>query len=67
MIRTRGEIRFRILCSIAKSEIRISQSNATQEFVAEEARLLIADEGDQLFFSGQTGSAYLSRLQQQGF
>ena len=33
-----------------KIEIRISQSNATLEFVPEEARLLIADEDDQFFF-----------------
>jgi len=67
MIRTRGEICFRILCSIAKSEIWISQSNATLEFVAEEARLLIADEGDQFFFPDQMGPADVSRLHQPGF
>ena len=33
-----------------KIEIRISQSNATLEFVPEEAGLLIADEDDQFFF-----------------
>ena len=67
MIRTRWEIRFQILCSIAKSEIWISRSNVTLEFVPEEARLLIADEGDQFFFSDQMDPADVSRLQQPGF
>ena len=48
-------------------EIWISQSSATLEFVPEEARLLIADEDDQFFFSDQMGPAHMSRLQQPGF
>ena len=48
-------------------EIWISQSSATLEFVPEEARLLIADEGDQFFFPDQMGPADVSRLQQPGF
>ena len=50
-----------------KIEILISQSNTTLEFVPEEARLLIADEDDQFFFSDQMGPADVSRLQLPGF
>ena len=74
IIRTRREIRVQISRSIAKSKmwiliskIRISQSSVTLEFVPEEARLLIAHEDDQFFFSDQVGPAHMSRLQQPGF
>ena len=43
-----------------KIEIRISQSNATLEFVPEEARLLIADEDDQFFFRSDGSCTYVN-------
>ena len=71
IIRTRREIRVQISCSIAKSKMRISIlksgfPNQTR-VVPEEARLLIADEDDQFFFSDQMGPTHMSRLQQPGF